>query len=153
MISNAFSLHLIKECTILHHHSSVKMSTSDCELTAFKWATSIGHNDIYHWYDNYYVVPSSNNQIAPSTWLNIYLARSWLTFDDFLIWLQSCWIVVPLESCTCPIGLKMYACKHSVGLAIKFNLYQVSDQTRIHPLGKRKTRGRPKKVGTALHCN
>ena len=26
-------------------------------------------------------------------------------------------------------------------------------QIRIQPLGKRKTRGRPKKVGIALHCN
>jgi hypothetical protein len=66
------------------------------------------------------------------------------------VWQQSCWIVVPLESCTCPVGLKVYSCKHSVGLAIKFNLYQVSDQTRIQPLGKRKTKGRPKKVSTAL---
>jgi hypothetical protein len=98
------------------------------------------------------VVPSSNNKIATSTWLNTYLARQWLTFDDFLVWLQSCWIVVPLQSCTCPVGLKEYSCKHSVGLATKFNLYQVSDPTRIQPLGKRKARGRPKKVSTALSC-
>ena len=99
------------------------------------------------------MVPSSNNQIEPSAWLSIYLARHWPTFDIFLIWLQSRWIVTPLESCTCPVGLKQYSCKHSVGLAIKFNLYQGSDQTRIQPLGKRKGRGHPKKVKTALNYN
>jgi hypothetical protein len=49
--------------------------TPDYELTAYKWATDIDHNDIYHSYENFYVVSSSNNKIAPSTWLNTYLAR------------------------------------------------------------------------------
>jgi hypothetical protein len=58
--------------------------------------------------------------------------------------------VSPLTSCTCAIGLKEYRCKHSVGLAILFNMYQITDKTRYKPLGKRKTPGRPKKVRTAL---
>ncbi|CAF0787059.1 unnamed protein product [Rotaria sordida] len=86
-----------------------------------------------------------------STWLDIYHSRRWLKFNDFLIWQRSCWLVVPLQSGSCPIDIKEYSCKHSVGLAIIFNTYQVSDKTRIQPLGKRKTRGRPKKVSTALN--
>ena len=70
-------------------------------------------------------------------------------FDDFLLWQRSCWLVVPLESCTCPVGLKVYPCQHSVGLAIVLNLYQVSEKTRVQPLGKRRGKGRPKKVNTA----
>ncbi|CAF0820996.1 unnamed protein product [Didymodactylos carnosus] len=73
------------------------------------------------------------------------------SFNDFLVWQQSCWLVAPLQSCSCPVGMKQYSCKHSVGLAILFNLYQVSDKTRIQPLGKRKTKGRPKKVSKALN--
>jgi hypothetical protein len=30
-----------------------------------------------------------------------------------------------------------------------YNLYQVIDKTRVEPLGKRRKRGRPKKVSTA----
>ncbi|CAF1381724.1 unnamed protein product, partial [Didymodactylos carnosus] len=78
-----------------------------------------------------------------------YLAND--TFNDFLVWQQSCWLAVPLESCSCPVGMKVYSCKPSVGLAILFNLYQVSDKTRIQSLGKRKAKGRPKKVSIALN--
>jgi hypothetical protein len=98
------------------------------------------------------MVWSSNKKIAPWTWLNVYLARQSLTFDDFLVWLQSCWIVVRLESCTYPVAMRVYSCRYSVSLAIKFNLYQVSDQTCIQTLGKRKAREFPKKVSTALIC-
>ncbi len=82
--------------------------------------------------------------------LDIYISRRWLTFNDFLVWQQSCWLVIPLESCTYPIGLKVYSCEYSVGfLAILFNLFQVNDMTRIESLGKRRGKGRPKKVNTA----
>ncbi len=47
------------------------------------------------------------------------------------------------------IGLKVYSSKHSVGLAILFNLYQVNDKTCVEPLGKRRGKGCPKKVNTA----
>ena len=118
--------------------ASTAMCAASIITAVYKWAAAIDHNDIHHWCDNFCVVLSSNNKIASSAWLNIYLARQWLTIDDFLVWLHSCWIVAPLESCTCPVGMKVYSCKHSVGLAIKFNLFQVSDQTHIQPLGKKK---------------
>ncbi len=123
--------------------------TSDCEIAAYKWAKDIDRSSIHHWYGNFYVVPSSNAQISPQSWLDIYISRRWLTFNDFLVWQQSCWLVVPLESCTCPIGLKVYSCKHSVGLAIIFNLFQVHDKARVEPLGKRRGKGRPKRITTA----
>ena len=88
-------------------------------------------------------------QMSSSAWLDIYISRHWLSFNDFLVWQRSCWIVVPLQACTCPVGLKIYTCKHSVGLGIVFNLYQVNDKTRVEPLGKRRGKGRPKKVNTA----
>jgi hypothetical protein len=80
---------------------------------------------------------------------DIYISRYWLTFNDFLVWQRSCWLVVPLTSFICPVGLKVYSCKHAVGLAILLNLYQVSDKTRVEPLGKRRRKGRPKKVNAA----
>ncbi|CAF4616030.1 unnamed protein product [Didymodactylos carnosus] len=123
----------------------------DCELAGYKWATIIDRNSILYWHGDFYVVQSLNARITPSVWLDIYRSRQWLTFNDFLVWQQSCCLVAPLQSCSCPVGMKQYSCKHSVGLAILFNLYQVSDKTRIKPLGKRKTKGRPKKVSKALN--
>ncbi|CAF1542096.1 unnamed protein product [Didymodactylos carnosus] len=73
------------------------------------------------------------------------------TFNDFLVWQQLWGPVVPLESGSCPIGMKVYSYKHSVGLAILFNWYEVSDKTRIQPLAKRKPKEPPKKVSTALN--
>ena len=64
------------------------------------------------------------------------------------MWQKSCWLIVPLESCTCPIRLKVYSCKHSVGLEILFNLYQINDKTRIEQLGKRTRKRRPNKMNT-----
>ncbi|CAF1644174.1 unnamed protein product, partial [Didymodactylos carnosus] len=86
----------------------------DCELAGYKWATMI---DLYN---DFYVVSSSNAYITPWAWSDIYRSRQWLTFNDFLVWQQSCWLVAPLQSCSCPVGMKQYSCKHSVGLAILF---------------------------------
>ncbi len=110
----------------------------------------INRSSIHHRYGNFYVVPSSNARMSSADWLYIYISRRWLTFDDFSVWKQSCWLVVPLESCTCPVGLKVYSCKHSVGLAIALNLYQVREKTRVQPLSKRRGRGRPRKVSRAF---
>ena len=121
------------------------------QLHAFKWSTSIDRAEILNWFHNFYVVPSSTYAIMSTVqWLEIYKSGQWTTFDEFPAWKSSCWLVSPLSSCTCPKGLKEYLCKHSVGLAIVLNIYQVSDVTKFTPVGKRKTPGRPKKVRTAL---
>ena len=85
--------------------------------------------------------------MSKQEWHLLFTAQS---YEEFVTWQISCWLVSPHTSCTCPIGLKQYKCKHSVGLAIIFNMYQVTDKTRREPLGKRKSKGRPKKVRTAL---
>ena len=36
---------------------------SSIEIAAYKWITEIGRTSIHHWYDNFYVVPSSNAQM------------------------------------------------------------------------------------------
>ena len=88
--------------------------------------------------------------MSTSVWLNLYRSGQWTSFEEFVLWQKSCWLVSPLISCTCPIGLKEYTCKHSVGLAIIQGIYDVTDQTRCQPLGKRKGKGLRKKVRTAL---
>ena len=39
------------------------------------------------------------------------------------------WLVIPLESCSCPIRIKAFSCNHSVALAILFNSYEINDKT------------------------
>ncbi|CAF1329766.1 unnamed protein product, partial [Didymodactylos carnosus] len=64
------------------------------------------------------------HKITPSVWLDMYRSGQWMSFDGFVEWQTSCWLVSPLTSCSCLVGVKQYACKHSVGLAIVFNMYQ-----------------------------
>ena len=72
--------------------------TSSTEIDLYRWIKVIDHSVIYHWYNNFYVVPSSNTQISSPSWLDTSISCNWDTFDDFLVWQQSCWLVVPLES-------------------------------------------------------
>ncbi|CAF4399431.1 unnamed protein product [Rotaria sp. Silwood2] len=124
--------------------------SSDLELCAFKWSNNIDKLAVLHWFDSWYIVPSSNSLITPAVWLQMYQLQRWSSFDGLVIWLKSCRLVSPLFSCTCPTGLKYYVCKHSVGLAMMLNQYEVNDKTRLQLLGKRRGKGRSKKVQSAL---
>ena len=121
----------------------------DLELTSLKWSNNICQINIIHWFDNWYIVPSSNSLIPPVVWLQMYQSQQWSSFDNFIMWLRSCYIVAPLNSCTCPSGMKSYICKHSLGLAMLFKKYEIQDKTRAELLGKRRA-GRSKKVKSAL---
>ncbi|CAF5133063.1 unnamed protein product, partial [Rotaria sp. Silwood1] len=108
--------------------------STDIELYAYQWSLKVNRDNILHWFNTFYVVPSSTATITTSRWLELYQSGQWGSFEEFTAWQKSCWLVSPLTSCTCPIGLKQYTCKHSVGLAIMFNMYQVTDKTRCEPL-------------------
>ena len=84
-------------------------------------------------------------------WLHLYKSGQWISFDHFVAWKTSCWMVSSFGCCTCPVGLKQYRCKHSIGLAIMFNVYKIKDESRIIPLGKRKTPGCPTRIRTAYY--
>ncbi|CAF1448070.1 unnamed protein product, partial [Didymodactylos carnosus] len=124
--------------------------SSTLEVAAFKWSNDIDKNNILHWFDTWYIVPSSNAIITPVVWLQMYQLQQWKSFDEFVMWQKSCWSVSPLNSCTCPSSRKLYSCKHSVGLAILFKIYEIRDKTRCELLGKRRGKGRSKKVRSAL---
>ena len=84
-------------------------------------------------------------------WLHLYKSGQWISFDHYVAWKTSRWMVSPFGSCTCPVGLKQCRCKHSIGLAIMFNVYKIKDESRIISLRKRKTQGRPKTIRTAYY--
>jgi len=124
--------------------------STDLELISLKWSNDINKLNILHWFDKWYIVPTSQSFITPAIWLQIYQIQPWKSFDEYVIWLKSCYIVAPMNSCTCPNGMKHYICKHSVGLAMLLNVYQMADKTRSELLGKRRGKGRSKKVRSAL---
>ncbi|CAM4984960.1 unnamed protein product [Rotaria socialis] len=144
---------------MLHDWSTASLSnifvskpsiSTDLELLAFKWSNNIDKLRILHWFDSWYIIPSSNSFITPAVWLQMYQLQQWISFDEFVAWLKSCWLVCPLNSCTCPSGLKYYICKHSIGLAMLLNKYEVNGKTHLQLLGKRRGKGTSKRVRTAL---
>ena len=52
--------------------------------------------------------------------------------------------------CSCPVGLKNYTCKHSVGMAIRFFGKEIPIAPKTIPLGLKRSAGRPKKKKTTL---
>ena len=129
----------------------IKPSISiDIELSLFKWSNNVNKIDILRWFDCWYIVPSYTSSITPAIWLHSYQNQEWTSFDQFVIWLKSCYIVSPLNSCTCPMGMKHYISKHSLGLAIMFQIYDIKEKSHSHILGKCRGRGKSKKVKTAL---
>ncbi|CAF4502898.1 unnamed protein product, partial [Rotaria magnacalcarata] len=112
--------------------------STDLELLAFKWSNNIDKLRILHWFDSWYIIPSSNSFITPAVWLQMYQLQQWISFDEFVAWLKSCWLVCPLNSCTCPSGLKYYIYKHSIGLSMLLNKYEVNGKTHLQLLSKRR---------------
>ena len=126
--------------------------STDIELSSLTWFNSVNKIDILHWFDFWHIVSSFISSITRATaiWLQSYQNQEWTSFNQFGIYLKSCYIVSPLNSCTCSMAIKHYICKHSLGLAILFQMYDIKEKSHLHILGKRKSRGRSKKVKTAL---
>ncbi|CAF1004818.1 unnamed protein product [Didymodactylos carnosus] len=75
---------------------------------------------------------------------------TWNSYDNFVEWLQSARLInfsriVPPAVCTCRYGLKEYACVHAVGLMMLRGVRPIPQA-----IGKRRTKGRPKKPRQAL---
>ena len=78
------------------------------------------------------------------------------TWDQYLHRIHNFHLITDANSngvslmCSCPIGLKNYTCKHSVGLAIRYFQKDIPLAAKTIPLGCKRAAGRPKKVGTAF---
>ncbi|CAF1580444.1 unnamed protein product, partial [Didymodactylos carnosus] len=68
-------------------------------VIAFKWSNDTDKNNILHWFDTWYIVPSSNAIITQVVWLQMYQLQQWKSFDEFVMSQTSCWLVPPLNSC------------------------------------------------------
>ena len=59
--------------------------SSDFESCTFKWSNCIDKIAVLHWFDSWYVVPSSNSSITPGVWLQMCEIQQWASFDEFVI--------------------------------------------------------------------
>jgi hypothetical protein len=84
--------------------------------------------------------------------------RSWGTWEEYAADRKASWQVKLVEAdwrlatCDCPVYVKDYVCKHSLGIPIRLRLpgVQVPDAAKTLPLGQRRRRGRPAHARRAL---
>ena len=53
-------------------------------------------------------------------------------------------------TCSCPVFLKQYVCKHLIGVAIRLKKAKPPAAAKSIPIGQKRRRGRPKLAKPAL---
>ena len=82
--------------------------------------------------------------------------RDWRTWSSFQKHQSKLWLVTlgsetwETSTCTCPIFLKQYKCKHVYGIALHQKLVLVPDEAKSVPIGQKRKRGRPAQAKKAL---
>ncbi|CAF1231222.1 unnamed protein product [Didymodactylos carnosus] len=105
--------------------------TDDLAVRAYQWLQKLDRTKVLHLGAASYVVSSSEQKMGTSLWVQYY-------HIDF-----SC--LTPPLFCSCKYGLKEYSCVHLLGLLMMWDYRKIPQ-----PLGKRRGKGRPKKVKLAL---
>jgi hypothetical protein len=78
------------------------------------------------------------------------------SLNDYVRLRSKLWVVSVYQdqwdtaSCNCPVFLKEFVCKHSIGLAIKRKKFNVPAVAKNIPIGKKRKRGRPRLATAAL---
>ena len=106
--------------------------------------------------DNLWIVGSRSNTDSATSLKQLGKARlperklpTSDSFDEYKKLRQSCWILEERNGdfyCDCPLGMKGKLCRHSVGLLYKTERLIVTSEVRSKELGKKRKRGRPKKL-------
>jgi SWIM zinc finger len=82
--------------------------------------------------------------------------KSWKTFDTYVSGMSRLWLVTfhandwYRSTCTCGTFQKNYICKHIIGLAVKFKVFELRPEAKCIPLCMKRKRGRPGKAKKAL---
>ncbi|CAF1143649.1 unnamed protein product [Didymodactylos carnosus] len=122
----------------------------DLDLEAVEWVKKVDKTQILQLTTFNFVVPSKDQKINTSTWVNLLHSMAWDSYDHFKDWLHSARLLdfsrfLPPIFCTCRYGLKEFACVHAVGMMMLWGTRQMPQE-----IGKRRGKGRPKKVKYAL---
>ena len=105
-----------------------------------------------------YYTPTGDKLTITDSEISTVELKRWNTFDQFKKRAFSVWIVdLPkngekwLEgTCTCPVFMKEYICKHVVGIALRLKYTRAPPQAKNVPLGQKRKPGRPAKAKKAL---
>lgn len=87
-----------------------------------------------------------------------YYKRNFKSFDTFKDAQTSIWVVeMPMDSnkwkeatCTCPVNLKTFICKHVVGIACRLKFCKIPPNAKDVAVGEKRKRGRVPKATKAL---
>lgn len=105
-----------------------------------------------------YYTPTGDKLTITDSEISTVELKRWNTFEQFKKRAFSVWIVdLPkngekwLEgTCTCPVFMKEYICKHVVGIALRLKYTRAPPQAKNVPLGQKRKLGRPAKAKKAL---
>ena len=107
-----------------------------------------------------YHCPAGESIQATKEEIQSVIEMRWNTMDQFKKRAFAVWIVELQKSddwqdgtCTCPIFLKRFICKHIVGLAIRSKRVKPPSAAKQIPIGQKPSRGRPKQAKKALLVN
>lgn len=102
-----------------------------------------------------YFVPAGETQAVSKAGLKKYVDQNWSDFSDFVINSSSIWKVqIPdnnmnASSCTCPCFLKIYMCKHVIGMRLRLQTLAIPEHLKKVEQSSSK-RGRPAHARRAL---
>ena len=130
---------------------------------SYQWALE-SKNIVLQKHDDetvYYCPAGNDHRSLTNEEIQVVKLERWNTFDQFAKRAFRVWLVtLPNDgenwrngSCTCPIFLKKFCCKHLVGLAIRLKLTKPPTAAKCIPIGHKRKRGRPKQATKALLIN
>uniref|UniRef100_A0A914W8S1 SWIM-type domain-containing protein n=1 Tax=Plectus sambesii TaxID=2011161 RepID=A0A914W8S1_9BILA len=89
-----------------------------------------------------------------SRWSRRFTRPNFKSFSEYVVWSRAYYMVDRREDgsllCSCPVGLKQYVCEHSVAISVAKFRAEFNPLAKSLPLGFKRGRSRPKKVGSAL---
>jgi hypothetical protein len=107
----------------------------------------------------FYVQPGNQHRLKDqdlSTYDRQQITLPWRNFDSYVKAQSRLWYLEMTDddwekaTCTCPIFLKQYVCKHILGIAIRLKMYSIPDVAKSVPIGEKRKRGRPALAKKAL---
>ncbi|CAF1149215.1 unnamed protein product [Didymodactylos carnosus] len=124
--------------------------TDDLAVRAYQWLQKLDRTKVLYLDAASYAVPSSEQKMSTSLWIQYYNSMPWNSYDEFIDWLNSARLVdfsrlTPTLFCSCKYDLQEYSCVHSLGLLMMWDHRKVPQ-----PLAIRRGKGRQKKVKLAL---
>ena len=105
-----------------------------------------------------FYVPAGDSTTTTSTAIDRYNKRNFKSFKTFKTSYSSIWKVeMPNDqakwkdaTCTCPIHLKQFICKHVIGIACRLKYCKIPAAAKNDKIGVKRKRGRTPKATKVL---